>query len=318
MKFPVAYAAVNQNAAVRANSSSGGVFYLLAEYVISRGGVVFGARYNADWEVVHGYAESMDDAAAFMGSKYVQSRIGDAYTQARDFLKQGRLVLFSGTTCQIYGLKAFLGKHYNNLITVDLICHGVPSPKVWREYLQLRSGNRGIKSISFRDKTQGWLVFSLKIDFENGETHRKTLKEDLFMRGFLQDIYLRPSCYQCRFRGEHRNTDITLADLWGCKTIAPDMFDDKGVSLVLVQSETGADIWQAACSAMEIRELKTKEYQQFNKSLKTSVAQPGKRRKFWQDPSFENLEKLVLKKDSLPERVLRKAKKAIKQLLKRV
>lgn len=317
MDFPVAYAAINQNTEARENSSSGGVFFLLAEFVIEQGGVVFGARYDADWEVAHGYAEDLEGISAFMGSKYVQSRIGDTYIQAKEFLKQGRTVLFSGTTCQIYGLKAYLGKSYDNLITVDLICHGVPSPKVWREYLQLRTEGRKIKAVSFRDKTEGWQVFSLRIDFENGESYRQTLKKDVFMRGFLQDIYLRPSCYHCRFRGEHRDSDITLADLWGCRTVAPDMFDDKGTSLVLIQSEKGADIWKKIRSAMDCRQLLTKDYQRFNKSLTTSVLIPHKRRKFLKDRSLDNLQKLISQKEGLLERVLRKAKRKLKLLVKR-
>lgn len=317
MHFPVVYAAINQDGAVRARSSSGGVFYLLAEYVISCGGVVFGARYNSEWEVIHDCTETIEGISAFMGSKYVQSRMGGTYIKVRDFLKQGRLVLFSGTTCQVYGLKSYLGKPYQNLITIDLICHGVPSPKVWREYVELRAEGRKISAISFRDKTEGWMEFSLKIDFESDEAYRKTLNKDLFMKGFLQDIYLRPSCYNCRFRGEHRETDITLADLWGCKVVVPDMFDDKGTSLVLIQSEKGAEIWETISKQMQIRQLQTNDYQNFNKSLKTSVAKPGKRRKFYQDTSWENLEKLTSRKDSLPARALRKAKRIVKKLIKR-
>lgn len=318
MGFPVAYAAINQNIETRENSSSGGVFYLLAEYVIEQGGVVFGARYDADWEVVHGYAEDLEGISAFMGSKYVQSRMGDAYREVRDFLKQGRLVLFSGTTCQVYGLKAYLGEFYENLIAVDLICHGVPSPKVWREYLQLRANRRRIERISFRDKTEGWQLYSLRIDFEDGEQYRQTQKKDVFMQGFLQDIYLRPSCYHCRFRGEHRDTDITLADLWGCKATAPDMFDDKGTSLVLVQSERGAEIWEKLSEKMRVQQLHTKDYQRYNKSLLASAIVPSKRRSYSCDSSWENLQKLIACKDSKVEKLKRKVKRAVKMMLKRV
>ncbi|GHV67888.1 hypothetical protein AGMMS49928_05970 [Spirochaetia bacterium] len=129
------YAAKNTNETIRAASSSGGIFTLLAETIINEGGVVFGARFNEQWEVIHDYTETIDGLAAFRGSKYVQSRIGDTYTQARDFLVAGRRVLFSGTPCQIAGLKNFLQKDYENLLAVDLVCHGVPSPAVWRKYL---------------------------------------------------------------------------------------------------------------------------------------------------------------------------------------
>ena len=129
------YAAKNPNEEIRKESSSGGIFTLLAEHVINKGGVVFGARFNEDWEVIHDYTETVKGLAAFRGSKYVQSRIGDMYKTAKDFLEKDRNVLFSGTPCQIAGLKAFLRKDYDNLLTVDLVCHGVPSPLVWKRYL---------------------------------------------------------------------------------------------------------------------------------------------------------------------------------------
>jgi len=129
------YAAKNLNEEIRRQSSSGGIFTLIAESIIQKGGVVFGARFNGNWEVVHDYTETEEGLAAFRGSKYVQSRIGDTYLKAKDFLLAGRKVLFSGTPCQIAGLKAFLQKDYDNLLTVDLICHGVPSPLVWKRYL---------------------------------------------------------------------------------------------------------------------------------------------------------------------------------------
>ena len=167
------YAAQNPNEEIRLKSSSGGIFTLLAEAVIDEGGVVFGARFDKNWEVEHGYTESKEGLTAFRGSKYLQSRTGETYKQARDFLKAGRKVLYSGTSCQIAGLKKFLRKEYENLITVDVVCHGAPSPLVWRTYLddlkKCPKGTAGknsvcssinempvITGISFRDKSTGW------------------------------------------------------------------------------------------------------------------------------------------------------------------
>ena len=169
------YAAKNKNEDIRRQSSSGGIFTLLAEKVINEGGVVFGARFNENWNVVHSWTDTKEGIAALRGSKYVQSTIGNTYNEAREFLKQGRKVLFSGTPCQIAGLKKFLRKEYNNLLTVDVVCHGVPSPLVWRKYLEeVRENIRAereagkntvsfslndlpvITGISFRDKTHGW------------------------------------------------------------------------------------------------------------------------------------------------------------------
>lgn len=177
------YAANNTNEEIRMQSSSGGVFTLLAETIIQEGGVVFGARFNDDWEVIHDYTETQEGLATFRGSKYVQSRIGDSYCQAEQFLKKGRKVLFSGTPCQIAGLNLFLRKEYNNLLTVDFICHGVPSPGVWKSYLEeliALQGNRknsvlshskpiilnsirDISRIEFRNKRLGWKKYSFAL-----------------------------------------------------------------------------------------------------------------------------------------------------------
>lgn len=177
------YAAFNKNEEVRMQSSSGGIFTALAEPIIKEGGVVFGARFNEDWEVVHDYVETVEGLSAFRGSKYVQSRIGCTFSQAEQFLKQGRKVLFSGTPCQIAGLKLFLRKEYENLLSVDFICHGVPSPGVWRQYLNefiVYQGNkkkisffpskpiilnsiRDISRIEFRNKRLGWKKYSFAL-----------------------------------------------------------------------------------------------------------------------------------------------------------
>ena len=151
-----AYAAINKNEAVRMKSSSGGVFYSLAKWIIAHGGVVFGARFNTRWEVIHDFTETLEGIEPFMGSKYVQSFIGDTFRQAKRFLEDGRWVLFSGTPCQLGGLRSFLGKEYERLLQIDLICHGAPSPKVWKNYLKDYFEGRKIRSISFRDKENGW------------------------------------------------------------------------------------------------------------------------------------------------------------------
>ena len=164
------YAAINPNEEIRKESSSGGIFTALAESVLDEGGVVFGARFNDQWEVVHAYTESKEGLAPFRGSKYVQSRVGETYRQTKVFLQQGRKVMYTGTPCQIAGLKRYLGKEYDQLLTVDVVCHGVPSPMVWRDYLRdITSDNLPqIASINFRDKSTGWKNFRLKIYKQEG------------------------------------------------------------------------------------------------------------------------------------------------------
>lgn len=238
---PVAYACKNEKEQIREESSSGGIFSILCEEVIVQGGVVFGASFDDDFEVRHTYAETLEECVQFRGSKYVQSKIGETYKQARAFLNQGRLVLFTGTQCQIKGLQLFLRKNYSNLIAVDIVCHGVPSPKVFREYRRYLESKYNSKSgnIWFRRKDEGWNTFSFAIKFENGSEYRNNLREDTFMKGFLQDLYLRPSCYECTAKNFINNSDLSLADYWGIQGIHPEIDDDRGVSLVLVNTSKG-------------------------------------------------------------------------------
>lgn len=270
------YASKNCVDSVRMASSSGGVFTLLAESVISQGGVVFGARFDDNWEVIHSYTETIDGIADFRTSKYVQSRIGNSFSKARFFLKQGRMVLFSGTSCHIAALKLFLHREYDNLLTVDVICHGVPSPKVWRMYLEAIKGNAlqgensvsspltrhiseeeghsedtKIMAISFRDKRLGWKKFSFALTLAkasaDGKKNTVSLsymhKDNPYMKSFLCNINLRPSCFNCPSKGGRSGSDITLGDYWGIDSQMPNFDDDKGVGLVIINTTKGQDLY---------------------------------------------------------------------------
>lgn len=199
------FAAKNSNEKIRSESSSGGVFTILAESVLEEGGVVFGAKFSEHWGVVHDYTETKEGLAAFRGSKYVQSCIGDCFIKAKSFLVQGRKVLFSGTPCQISGLKRFLGKEYGNLLAVDFICHGVPSPKVWRMYLEetitrecarnsvpscsAHDRNVLVKGISFRDKRIGWKKYGFALALSTKDEY-KTEKTVLYFEPSSENIYI--------------------------------------------------------------------------------------------------------------------------------
>lgn len=279
------YAAKNRDEEIRRQSSSGGVFTVLAEKMIEEGGVVFGARFDDRWEVVHDYTEKVEGLVAFRGSKYVQSRIEDSFKEVERFLKVGRKVLFSGTPCQVAGLKRFLRKEYDNLLTVDFICHGVPSPGVWREYLKeetarqcggknsvlshpynkINSRDVRIENISFRDKRLGWKKFSfaltLSVPVGHGVKNTVLLSEPLdkniFMRGFLADLYLRPSCYACPAKSFKSGSDITIGDFWGVQAIAPDLDDDKGISVMFIHQSNKFDL---AC----LGKTKLESYSQYS------------------------------------------------------
>lgn len=270
------FAAKNPNEQIRMESSSGGVFTQLAELTIEAGGVVFGVKWNEHFEAVHAYTETKEGLSAFRGSKYVQSRVGETFQQTENFLKQGRQVLYVGTPCQIAGLKLFLRKDYDNLLAVDFICHGTPSPGVFRWYMgelladlfskpkksrrdilpisQIPSVGISAKgigcrihSINFRDKVTGWKEYSFTLEYStliSGRKRRVSYNKGTqpFMSGFLQNLYLRPSCYACPAKSGKSNSDLTLGDYWKISSLYPELDDDMGVSSVCCNTTKGRDI----------------------------------------------------------------------------
>ena len=239
------FAAINKDDEVRMSSSSGGVFTLLAEQTIDKGGVVFGARFDEQWQVVFDVAETKEAIKAFRGSKYLQAKVDDSFARCKQFLDNGRKVLFSGTPCQIAGLHHFLRKDYDNLLAVDFICHGVPSPFVWQRYLAevVSIGNRAVGDIQFRNKMRGWKEFSFAVEFnEDSQTlfMSTPYSKDIYMKAFLSNLILRPSCYSCLAKSGKSHSDITIADFWGIQKVHPDMDDDRGTSLVLVNTDKGS------------------------------------------------------------------------------
>lgn len=295
---PACYAAKNKNETIRCESSSGGVFTLLAEQVIREGGVVFGARFDTNWEVMHDYVDTMEGLAAFRGSKYLQSRIGNSFLQAREFLKAGRQVLFSASPCQIAGLKLFLRKEYTNLLAVDFVCHGVPSPKVWRLYkqelLDLVEQKNSVSAtpkphfldIRFRDKTEGWKKFSfaatIRVADQNTVSQRELLHDNLYMRGFLRDLYLRPSCHACPSKSFKSGSDLTIADFWGIQNHLPEFDDDRGASLVMITSEKGQQAYAALGETQEVTPVSYEIAYAGNPSIALSCKPHPNRAKFFQ------------------------------------
>ena len=285
------YAAINPDSDVRQSSSSGGIFSALADAVLSQGGVVFGVCWDKDWRLVFDYAETLDDLYRFRGSKYLQAHVGDAYIKAEKFLKLGRQVLFSGTACQIAGLKKYLRRDYNNLLAVDVICHGAPSPKVWKKYLdeqlesieQERGSSYQIESINFRDKTVGWKNYNFSIGLKKAdgkvEYFTQPSSQNIFMRGFLRDFYLRPSCYFCPAKSGKSGSDITLGDFWGINQLKPEIDDDRGVSAVMVNTARGAS-WYNSLSLDQYLMTYT-DVCRYNSALVRSVACPPQRAKFF-------------------------------------
>jgi coenzyme F420-reducing hydrogenase beta subunit len=241
----------------RMSSSSGGVFYLLAKHVLDKGGVVFGAAFDSSWYVKHVECNDFSKLDPLLGSKYLQSRNSGSFVQAKKLLTQGTPVLYVGTPCQIAGLRAFLGNEYDNLFLVDILCHGVPSPGVWKKYIDELSDtyNSRIKNISFRDKTTGWHNYSFTVLFEDGNFFSEPYPQNIFMKMFLSNAILRPSCYNCRFKDINRVADITIGDAWGIEDIDPGFDDNKGTSIVLTHSKKGKDLIEAINSRLSLRPI---------------------------------------------------------------
>ena len=285
---PRVYAAFGE-AEDRQDSSSGGVFPRLARKTLEQGGLVFGAAMAEGMDFAqHVAIDSLSQLPELRGSKYLQSRMGSCYQQAREALNAGRPVLFTGTPCQIEGLMNYLGRDYQNLLTADVVCHGVPSEKLWKKYLeyqQKRYGSR-VKEVRFRDKRQGWKSFSMVLTLSNGKQYAKKLYFDLFLQLFLQDFCLRPSCYACTSRKAHRCSDLTLGDFWGCDVVCPDMDDDMGLSLVLIHSEKGQQAFEEL--PLKTREVTLEQALIANKALIRSPGQP------------ENRQEVLASLDTLP------------------
>ena len=344
----------NPNDEERMNSSSGGVFLPLAREVINQGGVVFGAVYDESWEVHHVYAEKIEDVYPMMGSKYLQSKIGNSFKDAERFLKQGREVLFVGSPCQIAGLRTYLrNKQYSNLLAVDFLCHGVPSPGVWRRYLaetyggydakeqsrlQATAGKNSvllsslnatspIGAIKFRDKREsGWKKYRFIVRQKSASKadQNTVLSSDIhymnpFMQGFLSDIYLRPSCYACKCKNGVNHSDMTIADFWGINQIAPEFDDDKGVGLVLLNTKKGEEYFSRFPMDMMPSNLEKAHYYNggFNEHTK---AHPKRDQFFFLIENGKSIKAAVDICLRLPfkHRVVRMAKRIVKKIIKSV
>lgn len=283
---PTAYAAINKDEEIRRTSSSGGVFALLAHAILADGGAVCAPVFAEDFSVHHIVTRDPADLKRLQGSKYVQSDIGDCYAAVKDLLEDGIPVLFSGTPCQTAGLQAALGRSYDHLYLQDIICHGVPSPMVWKKYLAEQGAP--VKAASFRDKSNGWLTFSMRIETETG-VYCQTLQKDPYLKLFLRDLDLRPSCYDCAFKSIGRPVDLTLADYWGVGRAQADFFDGKGTSLLLVHSDKGQALLDRVSASLRITKTDLAAAISFNPAADRSVARPDARAAF-----FANLDQKTI------------------------
>lgn len=250
-----AFAAKSNDKEIRHESTSGGIFTHLAKAIISNGGVVVGAAFDEEFNVKHIVIENDKDIKKISGSKYVQSSTQGIYKKIKELLNTGKTVMFSGTPCQIRALKSYLDKNYDNLILIDLFCHGVPSPKIWQRYLEfINPEKKCIQSVSFRDKRISWEDYSLTVKYD--ETEKSTFwKDDSYARGFGFSLFNRPSCSKCRLKSFPRVSDITLGDLWLIGQIFPDFDDHKGTSFVILNSDKGCKLFEKIKNEITFKEI---------------------------------------------------------------
>ncbi len=301
---PLYYICKNKDEDIRKKSSSGGIFTILAQYVVESGGVVYGAGFDNEWKVVHTRADSAETLQCLRGSKYVQSEIGSTFSDVKKDLDNGKKVLFSGTPCQIGGLVGFLGKReYENLITVDLICHGVPSPKVWKKYLDELNHKYSATpvEVNFRYKdnhpTKPGFSNYMYVEYENS-CYKKNRNDDVYWGVFLSDLPLRDSCFDCSFKGKHRQSDFTLADFLGIdrlENIDKDFTDNKGISLVIVNSEKAQKIFDIVSDKMILRETDFEKSIIKNQMMISSAIAPFGRNGFFKNLEKYNIEQLYKK-----------------------
>lgn len=309
----LAFATINKDDKVRATSTSGGVFSNISDYILDNDGVIFGVELDDSGIVKHSVAINKEGRERFKGSKYVQSDIQKSYIKAKEYLNNNKLVLFSGTPCQIAGLYSYLGKNYDNLITCDIVCHGVPSPKVFNDYYNLmkKKYKSNITSLSFRDKINGWKTTTIKIIFDNDSKYIETGNKDKFFRLFYSHRILRPSCHQCRFAKLDRESDITIGDFWGIENYKPNMFDNKGTSLVLLNTKKGIQLFNNIKEKTIFEECKLEDVMQPN--LKKPAVPSSDREKFFDDYEKNGFKYVlhVYTAVSLRERIIGKIMKFI-------
>lgn len=300
---PAAWAVRARDTDLRLKSSSGGAFSLLAEDVLAGGGAVFGAAMTPDcMGTRHVMAEDAEGLAALRTSKYLQSEIGGCFRQVREELESGRAVLFSGTPCQIDGLKGFLGRDYEDLLCVEVICHGVPSPALWRKYAAYMGKKSGapLTNVNFRHKKYGWITIGIRLENSKRRVLYSTLENNPYFRMFLLNLCLRPSCYRCPSKGLDRPADLTLGDFWGVEKVCPELHDDKGTSLALAHTPKGAEALANILNRAEAKQVDRGAALERNAAMLRPVARPPERDSFFSDMdalSFPELRKKYLKEN---------------------
>ena len=309
------YVGYNKDSNERLNASSGSIFSLIANYVLDNNGIVVGAAFDENNHLNHIAIESKELLGPLRKSKYLQSDLNNIFTYVKEQIKT-RKVLFVGTPCQVAGIKSFI-KNSDNLITIDLFCHGVPSPKLFKKYIEELENRNNDKLVNydFRDNSTGWDSYSNKAIFKNKEIKEQS-KDNSYMKLFLSDIALRESCYNCNFKLGNKYSDITLGDFWGIKNHYSEMYNKEGVSAIIINTELGKEVFNDIKDSLEYKECELDKIVSGNPSLIVSSKRPRKRMEVFNDidnTSFTKLYKKYYKNNNILKRLKNKLRKIIKQ-----
>lgn len=311
-----AYVVQNRNEIVLAESTAGGAFTEIARYVLNNVGIVFGAVMDETLKVQHRWVDSEDDLRLFRNSKYVQSLVGgDTLNDVKSFLRQGKLVCFSGTPCQVEGLKRFLGKNYDNLITVDVVCRAVPSPMIFSKYIELQEKRLGskIRFVRFRDKHYGYKYSTMNLTTDNNQVdYHQGVESDPWLRAFFSGICLRPSCYECQFKKRYRISDFTMWDCFAVGRYSKKLDNDKGATRLMIHTKKGVEIFDEISSKFVYEKVEPEKIIEGTAEMLSSVEYNPKREAFMKDATKLDSEALFQK--YFPDTVGVKAKHTIRMI----
>lgn len=303
-----AYVAYSKDEDIRKSSTSGGVCQVISKAIIKKGGIVSGVYFDEEFMLVRGFAENEDELKRFNKSKYIQARQGDSYKKIKQYLKDGKLVLFIGTPCQVLGLKGYLGEEYSNLYCIDFVCLGVPSEFVWDAYKEVLEKDKKIRNIDFKDKRNGWKNFTFHVSFDDGTEVNEVGRENKYMKSVISKVCSRPSCYECSCRTLDRTSDITVADAWGTENIAGELLDDKGTSSIMINSKKGMELLELIKELLVIKSVEREALWGKNKNAWKQYEIPKGREKFYKDMDEYGFEKAYsrMKRTQLKEQVFNK------------
>ena len=312
--FPIAFAARSKDDSVRMRSSSGGIFYELASYILAEGGYICGAVFDEDFHVRHIVSNTQKDLRRMMGSKYAQSDMGFCYRQIKALLDEGEKVLFTGCPCQTAGLRAFLGRDYPELVMAELICHGIPSDQMLQAYISLREKQYGakLKSMEFRNKDKGWHNSYVRMKFTNGKLYQNSMTIDTFMQGYFQYITVKESCYSCSFRNFSSGADITIGDFWGAEIELASVDDNTGISAAIAATGKGKSLLDSTSAKLLSCHIET--VIRYNQNLIKSSSPSQMRDVFYAYAKENGLEQAIER--YLEEKSLHKIKRKGRSLLR--